>query len=78
MISRNKLTVILALAFALAVPPAAAQRGVSPAVRTAVAQYFQNYHVEGYRPHDAMGFDSLRCDDDSRTLSIYANEPFTS
>ena len=78
MIYRNKLTVILALAFALAVPPAAAQRGVSPAVRTAVAQYFQNYHVEGYRPHDAMGFDSLRCDDDSRTLSIYANEPFTS
>ena len=44
----------------------------------AVKDFFRQYTVEGYHPHDPMRMDSLRADAELHELRIYANEPFCS
>ena len=43
-----------------------------------VRTFFRNYTVAGYRPASAMRADSLRVNDDLRTLTVYVNEAFAS
>lgn len=48
------------------------------ALEEAVRKYFSAYQAAGYKPADAMRADSLRIDENARTLTVFANEPFTS
>lgn len=74
-----KRTLLFFFLFTLSLPCLRAQKTAVPGnLRTALLQYFSGYRVAGYVPHDKMKFDSLRCDEGGRTLTVYANEPFCS
>ena len=57
---------------------AAAQRTRSAAVESALKAYFAEYAVPGYRSTDPMQMNRCRIDRDRRTLTVVANDAFTS
>lgn len=55
-----------------------AQNVTDSGLHEAVRAYFAAYRLPGYVPFSAMRADSLRVDDEARTVSVYANEAFAS
>jgi len=47
------------------------------ALEEAVYKYFSGYRATGYVPADPMRADSVHVDENGRTVTVYANEPFS-
>lgn len=45
-------------------------------LRETLQDFFRQYHLDGYVPHDPYRLDEVRIDQEARTLRLYPNEPF--
>lgn len=65
---------LLLIIYSAAAP---AQTTGRSALEEAVSKYFSGYRATGYVPADPMRADSLKVDENGRTVTVYANEPFS-
>lgn len=51
---------------------------VDPVLQNAIKTYFSGYKLENYRPYGSMKADSMRVEEQERTIIVYTNEAFSS